>query len=147
MCLLGSIVLTVQFLLFILANKHKCIAWMAALSFFPWLWFFVKVNLVRFSHSGEVCFGDFLDSGVRSRAASPYLIHEGKFVLFLAVWQWIVIGLLLFGLISSGAVILLEKYYRETEADEKVFASALPKNPSIQSNDSHHSNVSENEKD
>ena len=74
LCILGSIVLTIQFFLLLFANKHKCIAWLAALSFFPWIWFFVKVNLVRFAHTGEVCFGDFLPKGIRSQAPEPYLI-------------------------------------------------------------------------
>ena len=147
LCILGSFVLTIQFVLLIFANKHKYIAWLAALSFFPWLWFFVKVNLVRFSHSGEVCFGDLLAKGIRNHAPEPYLIKEGKFLLFLAVWQWLVIGLLLFGLIASGAVVILERYYRETEADQKVFAiSALRRSYSVVSNDSNISNNSENEK-
>ena len=44
---------------------------------------------------------------------------------------------------------ILEKYYRETEADEKVFAiSALPRRRySAVSNDSNISNDSENDKD
>ena len=129
--------LTIQFVLLLFANKHKCIAWLAALSFFPWTWFFVKVQLIRFSHSGEVCFGDLLPKSTRSHAPDPYLIKEGKFLLFLVVWQWIVLGLLIYGLIASGAVIFLEKYYRETEADQKVFAiNVLPRKNSSASNDS-----------
>ena len=113
---------TIQFVLLIFANKHKCIAWLATLSFFPWLWFFVKTQLVRFSHSGAVCFGDLLPRATINHAPLPYLVKEGKFLLYLVVWQWIVGGLLVFGLIATGAVVFLEKYYRETEADQKVFA-------------------------
>ena len=106
------------------------------------------MNLVRFSHSGEVCFGDLLPSGSRGGAPAPYLIKEGKFLLFLAVWQWIVISLLLFGIIALGAAIVLEKYYKETEADHKVFAIKIPRRNSGVSDHSNASNNSgENDKD
>lgn len=142
LCALGLFVLTIQFLLLIFANRHKYIACLAAFSFFPWLWFFVKVQLVRFSHSGEVCFGDLLARGNRSHASVPYMIKEGKFLMFLTVWQWVVIGLLIFGLIASVSVVGLEKYYRETEADQKVFAiNALPRKSSNESDEN------ENDKD
>ena len=69
------------------------------------------------------------------------MIEEGKFLKYLAVWQWIVIALTVFGVVSVGAVVVLEKYYRETEADEKVFAiSAMPaRRQSIASGDSNNS--------
>ena len=59
---------------------------------------------------------------MRNQAPIPYLVKEGKFLKYLAVWQWLVISLMMFGLFSVGAVAIMEKYYKETEADEKVFA-------------------------
>ena len=73
----GMTVLIIQFILICLAGYHKVIAWLAGCTFLAWLWYFIDLHRIRYSHSGQVCFGDFLPAG--SEPGSPYLLHEGSF--------------------------------------------------------------------
>ena len=105
--ILGAATLAIQFLLLVLAGTHKLVSRLAALSFVPWLFLFIDAHLIRFSHAGKVCFGDFLDSDIAKQ--DPYLIQVGKFLLFQIISQWLFIGLMLFGLTAQLAVYTLQK--------------------------------------
>ena len=80
---LGLIILMIQFFLICLAGYHKVLAWLASLTFVIWLWYFIDMHRVRYSHAGQVCFGDFLLPGIDS--GSPYLTSEGSFFRYMII--------------------------------------------------------------
>ena len=105
---IGLIVLVVQFLLICLAGYQRIIAWFAGLTFVAWLWFFIDLHRVRYSHAGKVCFGDYLPEGSQD-PGSPYLLSEGSFFRWMIISQWLLLGLFTFGLISSLIVVMMIK--------------------------------------
>ena len=88
-----------------LAGYHRFIAWLAGLTFVAWLYFFIDMHRIRFSHTGAVCFGDFLEESDYDE--SPYLVKQGRFLKSMIVTQWLIIGLLSFGLTSSLIVVAM----------------------------------------
>ena len=82
-------------------------AWIASFCLLAWLWYFVELHLVRYSHAGRVCFGDFsIDVAERD----TYLISEGSFIRYLITTQWLICGLIAFGMFSNFVVILMRKF-------------------------------------
>ena len=100
---IGLILLSLQFGLICLSGYHKVIAWCAGFSFVAWLYFFIDLHRIRFSHTGAVCFGDMVEESGQAgdvTDSSPYLIKQGRFLSSMIWIQWIFIGLLVFGLTS-----------------------------------------------
>ena len=73
-----------------------------------WLWYFVDLHRLRYSHAGRVCFGDFANK-LTNLNNGVYLTDEGSFFTFMIVTQWMFLGLIMFGLASSLAVYVMCK--------------------------------------
>ena len=57
---------------------------------------FIAVHVMRFSHTGSVCSGDFLPSEARSDSAvENYMINTGRFFMMYIYVGWIVVPVLL----------------------------------------------------
>ena len=82
-----------------------------------WLWYFIDLHRVRYSHAGHVCFGDYLQ--VSGDPGSPYLLNEGSFLKYMIISQWLFIGLILYGLMSNLIVIIMRKVEERQKADSR----------------------------
>ena len=54
------IVLVVEGVMLTLAGCNKLFAWLSCFCLVGWLWYFIDLHRVRYSHAGHVCFGDYL---------------------------------------------------------------------------------------
>ena len=104
----------VQFFMICLAGYHKVLAWIASLTFIVWLWYFIDLHRIRYSHAGQVCFGDLLPSG-SGDPGTPYLISEGTFFRYMIISQWLLLGLFSFGLLSSLIVVVMAQVTKSRE--------------------------------
>ena len=95
------------------AGVHRVFAWLASISLLGWLWYFIDLHRVRYSSAGAVCFGDV---GVYADDSDVYLLDEGQFLKYMIVSQWLVIGLLAFGIASNLIVAVMAKF-ENTDAD------------------------------
>ena len=87
------------------------IAWFAGLTFVAWIWYFIDLHRVRFSHEGRVCFGDYatVDAADEEEFEKLYLVQEGTFFSNMLVIQWFFICIFLFGLLSSLIASVMSK--------------------------------------
>ena len=56
---------------------------------------FIIVHVMRLSHTGRVCSGDFLPEGTTDAQAEGYMIATGNFFMMYIVLGWIVVPVLL----------------------------------------------------
>ena len=56
---------------------------------------FIAVHVMRFSHTGRVCSGDFLPEGTSDEDAQGYMIATGNFFMTYIVIGWIVVPAML----------------------------------------------------
>ena len=86
---LGLAVLLIQGVLLILAGCHRMFAWLASFSLVGWLWYLIDLHRVRYSHAGEVCFGDFImvfgGQASTEEQDSLYLTSEGTFLRYMII--------------------------------------------------------------
>ena len=65
-----------------LAGIHRAFAWLATFCTLGWLYYFVKLHMLRFSQAGRVCFGDI---GEYADESEVYLLQEGTFLKYMIV--------------------------------------------------------------
>ena len=75
---LGLGILLTQGVLMCLAGCHRVLAWLAGMCLFGQLWYFIDLHRVRYSHAGQVCFGDFINKN--EAKSDVYLVSEGAFI-------------------------------------------------------------------
>mmetsp|Transcript_9542 Transcript_9542/g.13013 ORF Transcript_9542/g.13013 Transcript_9542/m.13013 type:complete len:131 (+) Transcript_9542:70-462(+) len=113
---LGLSVLSIWSVLLCLSGVHKLFAWLAAFTLLGWLWYFIDLHRVRYSHAGQVCFGDV---GVYADDSDVYLLDEGTFLKYMIVSQWLFLSLLAFGIISNVIVSIMARFDDKLDAASK----------------------------
>ena len=56
---------------------------------------FIAVHVMRFSHTGSVCAGDYLQPGVDDQDVSNYMIATGRFFMMYIILGWIAVPIIL----------------------------------------------------
>ena len=110
------------------AGCHRVLAWLASFSLIGWLWYFIDLHRVRYSHAGHVCFGDYLNSisGTGMDLGREYLLTEGAFLRYMLISQWLFISLIAYGLLSNLIVIVMWKVEAKEALSKQEANGELP---------------------
>ena len=76
---------------------QKYAGWLEKLARFTTYTVFIAVHIMRFSHTGAVCSGDYLPAEARSdpNITVNYMIPTGKFFMFYIILGWVMVPTLL----------------------------------------------------